>query len=222
MTEHAPTPARLAALRHEGVLPLSTLAVRSILSVAVFGAFLMSGPQWQELREHVTLLAGSSLPLDSQTLQGFVTVCALIGFRLFLVAGGLALVFGIISVFAQTRFFIQLSLASFRFERLFRFGEIFKRARSAFRLPHLTLAAACGVVLGLGAASIAFNRMWYLSPTDPRIEIVETIMRIAKFLSQCALVALVVVAGLSWTTSKRLFLYRHRMTSEELESESRG
>lgn len=210
MTERTerPTPARLEELREEGLVPLSSFAVRAAGTAGVLFSLYLLGEQW---REFVSLPMRLGT-LDRETLVVLRETCL----PLILVPALAYLCAALVAGLLQTKFLIKPSAVSFQLGRLGgrRGGGVIGRIVG-------------GLLLELFALSLAVLVAWFaLSDiaqllNNDQVWLMEWPARLGARVTLPLMAILILAATGGWLLSRMTFFREHRMTREEVRQSSR-
>ncbi len=208
-----PTEKRLASLRSEGIVPLSSVSLRCLAAVIIFSAVYFSlssfevflGVKAYLTSDDPTAVLGFSGILAGYLLQNLLVL----SLSLFV----LLLLWGLF----QTRFLFRFGSLSFQASRLnpfrhFSIGDMFWRV--VLVLATFVIGLVSGVVLlalGLGPLLAVLNR----GGREPLAHM-NSFVPWLFFPAMCILLA---SGAFAFFLRKRLFLRSHRMTRREVEQE---
>ena len=210
-----PTEQRLQRLREAGKVPLSSFACRAGATLCFLLALWGSRQKVLDMQQAFSVLLGSDSPLSFSN-QWLDFCSAFLGALLIPLMAGLvgALLLGLL----QTKFLFRLDLIAFQGARLGR-GHLPRIAAWCAR-PLVSLAqAALMLTLGYLVVRIAWTGMFYLLNHD-RVYAQGWALGVAQFALVPVCAVLGIAALVSWAVGKFYFLYRHRMTRQEADSDA--
>lgn len=212
----APSESKLAELRLEGIVPFSPLSTGCVASLVFLVVLYAQGGKIPGLFAVYRKILQDDAPLFPVSLRMVAIFSDMLSDVLMLIATPAAaavaatLLWGMI----QTKFLFRFRAIAFDVSRInpFRLASLSSLSRTFFKALAITvLALGIGVavaLLGMGDVLRLLNHhAKYSGEWAPRFA--------TAFMTMCGLL-LTLLALAAWFTHRLLFMYRHRMTREEL------